>query len=187
MDAGALVPDDVIIGVILDRLKESDAQDGFLLDGFPRTVPQAEALGAALKEFGRQLTAVLLIDVSDDEVVRRLSGRRVSAKTGRVYHVEFDPPKRDGVCDVDGSRLIQRDDDKPGPSATASRSTTSRPSRSSATTVRKASSVASTASARPPRSTTTSVRRSQRCASRTALAGRAAPAHRDDDRHEVTS
>jgi adenylate kinase len=113
MDAGALVPDDVIIGVILDRLQEGDARDGFLLDGFPRTVPQAEALGAELKTLGRELTAVLLIDVSDDEVVRRLSGRRVSAKTGRVYHVEFDPPKREGVCDVDGSRLIQRDDDKP--------------------------------------------------------------------------
>jgi adenylate kinase len=113
MDAGALVPDDIIIGVILDRLQESDAQDGFLLDGFPRTVPQAEALGAELGKLGRDLTAVLLIDVSDDEVVRRLSGRRVSAKTGRVYHVEFDPPKNEGVCDVDGSRLIQRDDDKP--------------------------------------------------------------------------
>jgi adenylate kinase len=113
MDAGALVPDDVIIGVILDRLQESDAQDGFLLDGFPRTVPQADALGAELKKLGRELTAVLLIDVSDDEVVRRLSGRRVSAKTGRVYHVEFDPPKNEGICDVDGSRLIQRDDDKP--------------------------------------------------------------------------
>lgn len=113
MDAGALVPDEVIIGVILDRLKESDAQDGFLLDGFPRTVPQAEALADALQAVGRGLTAVLLIDVSDDEVVRRLSGRRVSAKTGRVYHVEFDPPKNEGVCDVDGSRLIQRDDDKP--------------------------------------------------------------------------
>jgi adenylate kinase len=113
MDAGALVPDDVIIGVILDRLQENDAQEGFLLDGFPRTVPQAEALGAELQTLGRELTAVLLIDVSDDEVVRRLSGRRVSAKTGRVYHVEFDPPKNEGVCDVDGSRLIQRDDDKP--------------------------------------------------------------------------
>lgn len=113
MDQGALVPDDVIIGVILDRLAASDAQDGFLLDGFPRTVPQAEALGAALVERGRELTATLLIDVTDEEVIRRLSGRRVSAKTGRVYHVEFDPPKNDGVCDVDGSRLIQRDDDKP--------------------------------------------------------------------------
>ncbi len=113
MDRGELVPDEVIIGVILERLGEGDARDGFLLDGFPRTVPQAEALGAELSGLGRELTAALLIDVSDDEVIRRLSGRRVSAKTGRVYHVEFDPPKNDGVCDVDGSRLIQRDDDKP--------------------------------------------------------------------------
>lgn len=113
MDRGELVPDSVIIGVILERLGAGDARDGFLLDGFPRTTPQAEALGAELKGLGRELTAALLIDVSDDEVVRRLSGRRVSAKTGRVYHVEFDPPKNEGVCDVDGSRLIQRDDDKP--------------------------------------------------------------------------
>jgi adenylate kinase len=113
MDAGGLVPDDVIIGVILDRLQSEDAAEGFLLDGFPRTVPQAEALGTDLSGLGRELSAVLLIDVSDDEVIRRLSGRRVSAKTGRVYHVEFDPPKNEGVCDVDGSRLIQRDDDKP--------------------------------------------------------------------------
>ncbi|MDQ8045469.1 MAG: adenylate kinase [Solirubrobacteraceae bacterium] len=113
MDAGALVPDDVIIGVILERIASGDARDGFLLDGFPRTVPQAEALATEFEGLGRSLTAVLLIDVSDDEVVRRLSGRRVSAKTGRVYHIEFDPPKNEGVCDVDGSRLIQRDDDKP--------------------------------------------------------------------------
>lgn len=113
MDAGSLVPDEVIIGVILERLQAEDASGGFLLDGFPRTVPQAEALATDLSGLGRQLTAVLLIDVTDDEVIRRLSGRRVSAKTGRVYHVEFDPPKNDGVCDVDGSRLIQRDDDKP--------------------------------------------------------------------------
>lgn len=113
MDAGALVPDEVIIGVILDRLQAGDAADGFLLDGFPRTVPQAEALGKDLTGLGKALTAVLLIDVTDEEVVRRLSGRRVSAKTGRVYHVEFDPPKNEGVCDIDGSRLIQRDDDKP--------------------------------------------------------------------------
>jgi adenylate kinase len=113
MDAGALVPDEVIIGVILERLQSGDAADGFLLDGFPRTVPQAEALGTELASLGRHLTATLLIDVTDEEVVRRLSGRRVSAKTGRVYHVEFDPPKNEGVCDIDGSRLIQRDDDKP--------------------------------------------------------------------------
>jgi adenylate kinase len=113
MDAGELVPDELIIAVIAARLQGSDALDGFLLDGFPRTIPQAEALGEQLHSLGRDLTAVLLIDVTDEEVIRRLSGRRVSAKTGRVYHVEFDPPKNEGVCDIDGSRLIQRDDDKP--------------------------------------------------------------------------
>jgi adenylate kinase len=113
MDAGELVPDEVIIGVLLERLQATEAADGFLLDGFPRTVPQAEALQTELGSVHRELSAVLLIDVADEEVVRRLSGRRVSAKTGRVYHVEFDPPKNEGVCDVDGSRLIQRDDDKP--------------------------------------------------------------------------
>jgi adenylate kinase len=111
MDNGDLVPDEVIIGVILDKLRDEDGADGFLLDGFPRTVGQAEALGDALDQLGRKLTAALLIDTPDDEVVRRISGRRVSVKTGRVYHVDFDPPKHEGVCDVDGSRLIQREDD----------------------------------------------------------------------------
>jgi adenylate kinase len=112
MDAGELVPDEVIIGVILDALRSDAASDGFLLDGFPRTVPQADALGRALEQEGRVLSAVLLIDVADDEVVRRISGRRVSA-SGRVYHVEFDPPQQPDRCDVDGSPLIQRDDDRP--------------------------------------------------------------------------
>jgi adenylate kinase len=111
MDNGDLVPDEVIIGVILDKLRDEDVSDGFLLDGFPRTVGQAEALDESLQELGRRLTAALLIDTPDDEVVRRISGRRVSVKTGRVYHVDFDPPKHEGVCDVDGSRLVQRDDD----------------------------------------------------------------------------
>jgi adenylate kinase len=112
MDSGGLVPDDVIIGVILEALATDEAANGFLLDGFPRTVPQADALGQALQKAGRKISAVLLIDVPDDEVVRRLSGRRVS-KSGRVYHVDFDPPKHPDRCDIDGSALIQRDDDKP--------------------------------------------------------------------------
>ncbi|MET0603577.1 MAG: adenylate kinase [Baekduia sp.] len=112
MDAGGLVPDDVIIGVILEAIASDEAANGFLLDGFPRTVPQADALGAALQKAGRKISAVLLIDVPDEEVVRRLSGRRVS-KSGRVYHVDFDPPKHPDRCDIDGSALIQRDDDKP--------------------------------------------------------------------------
>ncbi|HEV2770709.1 MAG TPA: adenylate kinase [Solirubrobacteraceae bacterium] len=113
MDKGELVPDEVIIGVVLERIASDEARDGFLLDGFPRTAEQGRALDGAVADVGRRLTAALLIDVPDDEVVRRLSGRRVSVKTGRVYHVEFDPPKREGRCDVDGSRLVQRDDDKP--------------------------------------------------------------------------
>jgi adenylate kinase len=112
MDAGGLVPDDVIIGVILEAIATDEAANGFLLDGFPRTVPQADALGEALQKAGRKISAVLLIDVSDEEVVRRLSGRRVS-RSGRVYHVDFDPPKHPDRCDIDGSALIQRDDDKP--------------------------------------------------------------------------
>jgi adenylate kinase len=112
MAAGELVPDDVIIGVILEALEGQEARDGFLLDGFPRTIPQADALNEALAKVGRGLTAVLLIDVPDEELVRRLSGRRVSS-SGRVYHVDFDPPKHPDRCDVDGSPLVQRDDDKP--------------------------------------------------------------------------
>jgi adenylate kinase len=113
MDAGDLVPDEVMNGVIGERLESGEADDGFLLDGFPRTIGQAEMLDETLSRLGRSLTAALLIEAPDDEVVRRLSGRRTCAKGGHVYHVELDPPKNEGVCDQDGSRLIQRDDDKP--------------------------------------------------------------------------
>jgi adenylate kinase len=113
MDRGDLVPDEVIVGMIGERIDSSEAADGFILDGFPRTAPQAEALAAKLGELGRELTAVLLIDVSDEEVVRRLGGRRTCVENGHVFHVEFNPPGREGVCDVDGSELIVRDDDKP--------------------------------------------------------------------------
>jgi adenylate kinase len=113
MNAGDLVPDDLIIAMVTERFQEDDARDGFILDGFPRTIEQAEALDRQLSELGRRITAVVLLDVSDDEVVRRLSGRRVCVKAGHNYHVEFDPPKRDEACDQDGSRLIQREDDKP--------------------------------------------------------------------------
>ena len=112
MDEGKLVPDDVITGVILEALENADARDGFILDGFPRTVAQAEALEEALDELGRSLTAVLLIEAPDEEIVRRLSGRR-QCKNGHVYHVEFNKPKREGVCDIDGLKLIQRDDAAP--------------------------------------------------------------------------
>ncbi len=113
MDAGKLVPDEVIVGMIVDRVSDADAGDGFLLDGFPRNEAQADALAQALGGLDRRLTAVLAIEVSDDEVVRRLAGRRVCVKNpGHIYHVEFDPPKHEGICDQDGSRLIQRDDDR---------------------------------------------------------------------------
>jgi adenylate kinase len=112
MDNGDLVPDEVIIGVILEDVESDAAQDGFLLDGFPRTVDQAEALDAALGRLGRRLTAVLCIEAPDDEVVRRLSGRRMCKNAGHVYNIHTDPPKHDEVCDQDGSRLVQRDDDR---------------------------------------------------------------------------
>jgi adenylate kinase len=112
MDAGDLVPDELVIDLIKERLGEEESLDGFILDGFPRTVAQAEALEEALDDVGRSLTAALLIEAEDDEIVRRISGRRV-CKNGHIYHVEFDPPKREGVCDTDGLKLVQRDDDKP--------------------------------------------------------------------------
>jgi adenylate kinase len=113
LDAGELVPDELVCAVIEERLDSGEADDGFLLDGFPRTIGQAEMLGGALDSRARSLTAALLIEAPDDEVIRRLSGRRTCVKNGHVYHVEFDPPKNEGVCDQDGSRLVQRDDDKP--------------------------------------------------------------------------
>ena len=113
MDRGDLVPDDVICGVVMERIDRPEAEDGFLLDGFPRNLEQAEVLERALEKRSRRLTAALLIDAPDEEVVKRLSGRRICVKNSHLYHVEFDPPKNEGVCDQDGSRLIQRDDDKP--------------------------------------------------------------------------
>ena len=113
MEKGDLVPDDLICRVIMERVDSEEARDGFLLDGFPRTIPQAEVLENALEGRGRDLTAALLVEAPDEEVIRRLSGRRICTKNGHLYHVDFDPPKHEGVCDQDGSRLVQRDDDKP--------------------------------------------------------------------------
>jgi len=113
MDRGDLVPDDVIVGAIAERIDSTEAADGFILDGFPRTVPQAEALGTKLSDLGRRLTGVLLIDADDEEVVRRLGGRRTCVENGHVFHVEFNPPSQEGVCDIDDSELIVRDDDRP--------------------------------------------------------------------------
>jgi adenylate kinase len=113
MERGELVPDDLISKVIAERLDSGEADYGFLLDGFPRTIEQAEMLDGALEDRGRSLTAALLIDTPDEDVVRRLSGRRTCAKNQHVYHLDFDPPKTPGVCDRDGSQLLQREDDKP--------------------------------------------------------------------------
>jgi adenylate kinase len=113
MDRGDLVPDDLMVGLIAERVSSAEASDGFILDGFPRTIGQGEALDAKLGQLDRLLTAVILIEVPDEEVVRRLSGRRVCVKEGHIFHTEFDPPKNEGVCDIDGSRLEIRDDDKP--------------------------------------------------------------------------
>ena len=111
MDRGDLVPDEVIIGMILDCMEGPDCADGFLLDGFPRNVQQAESLERAMSQKGRSVTATMLIDVPDDEVVKRISGRRLCQKNGHVYNVFSDPPKHADVCDQDGSRLVQREDD----------------------------------------------------------------------------
>ncbi len=111
MEAGALVPDEVVIGVVRDRLAEPDAQQGFLLDGFPRTIEQAERLDALLAEAGRQVTHVIAIDVPEDELVQRLAGRRMCRNCGKGYHIVFDPPKVEGVCDACGGELYQRTDD----------------------------------------------------------------------------
>lgn len=108
MDAGGLVRDDIIIGLVKDRLKEPDCAKGYMFDGFPRTIPQAEAM----KEAGVPIDYVLEIDVPDSEIVTRMSGRRVHVASGRTYHVKFNPPKVEGKDDVTGEPLIQRDDDQ---------------------------------------------------------------------------
>ena len=112
MDKGDLVPDEVTIAMVSARLQEDDAQVGFLLDGFPRNVPQAETLKKTLAEWDTRLDIVLELVVDDDEVVRRLSGRRTCRKCGRIWHVVFDPPARQGICDDCGGELFQRDDDQ---------------------------------------------------------------------------
>jgi len=113
MDAGDLVPDEVTIAMVRDRLAEPDANRGFLLDGFPRNVPQAIELDDILAEMGTKLDVVVELIVDDDEVVRRLSGRRTCRNCGHIWHVDFDPPSKEGVCDNCSGELFQRDDDKP--------------------------------------------------------------------------
>ena len=113
MDKGELVPDEVTIGIVRERLSKDDCKKGFLLDGFPRTIAQAEALQNLLTDMGRTLDYVLHVDVPKEALVERLTGRRICPTCGATYHVEYNPPKQDGICDKDGTELIQRDDDKP--------------------------------------------------------------------------
>ncbi|PLX73101.1 MAG: adenylate kinase [Desulfuromonas sp.] len=112
MDAGGLVPDEVVIGIVKERLQKPDCDTGFILDGFPRTVPQADALSDNLKDLGKELDAVVSLEVDVEALVERLTGRRTCKECGRGFHISFDPPKVDAVCDACGGELIQRDDDK---------------------------------------------------------------------------
>lgn len=113
MDRGELVPDEVTVGIVKERLSEDDAKKGFLLDGFPRTLEQAEALSKIMTELGRKIDAVINIEVPEEELMNRLTGRRVCEVCGTTYHLVFNPPKVDGVCDLDGGKLYQREDDNP--------------------------------------------------------------------------
>lgn len=112
MDAGQLVPDEVVVGIVRERLQQPDCAAGFILDGFPRTVAQAEALRATLAELGKELDAVISLEVDVEALVERLTGRRTCKNCGRGYHLRFDPPASPGVCDACGGELFQRDDDQ---------------------------------------------------------------------------
>ena len=113
MDRGELVPDEVTVGIVKERISEDDAKKGFLLDGFPRTIEQAEALNNIMSELDRNIDAVINIEVPEEELMNRLTGRRICEKCGTTYHLVFNPPKVDGVCDLDGGKLYQREDDNP--------------------------------------------------------------------------
>lgn len=113
MDRGELVPDEVTVGIVKERLSEDDAKKGFLLDGFPRTIDQAEALNDIMSDLNREIEAVINIEVPEEELMNRLTGRRICEKCGTTYHLVFNPPKVEGVCDLDGGKLYQREDDNP--------------------------------------------------------------------------
>ena len=112
MDQGRLVPDEVVVGIVRERLTASDCNGGFMLDGFPRTLPQAEALDATLGEMKREIHHVISIEVDNEELLRRLTGRRTCRNCGAMYHIMFNPPQKDGICDQCGGELFQRDDDQ---------------------------------------------------------------------------
>jgi adenylate kinase len=113
MSRGELVPDSVVIGLIAERTLQEDCRKGFILDGFPRTIPQAQALDQLLVQRGKKISRVVQFDIADEILVNRLSGRRVAPKSGAMYHIESAPPKKPGICDISGETLVQRDDDKP--------------------------------------------------------------------------
>ena len=113
MDAGQLVPDELVCDLVVDRIQQDDCKNGYLLDGFPRTIPQAEALDAAVEKLGEKIDYAVNIDVPDDNIINRMSGRRACVGCGATYHIVFNPPKVEDVCDVCGKSLILRDDDKP--------------------------------------------------------------------------
>lgn len=113
MDRGELVPDEVTVGIVKERISEDDAKKGFLLDGFPRTIDQAESLSQIISELDREIDAVINIEVPEEELMNRLTGRRICEKCGTTYHLVFNPPKVDGICDIDGGKLYQREDDNP--------------------------------------------------------------------------
>ena len=113
MDKGALVPDELTVEILLDRVAQDDCKDGYVLDGFPRTIPQAEVLDRELEKLGDHVDLAIDVDVPDANIVKRMSGRRACLKCGATYHIEHIPPKQEGICDVCGEKLVQRDDDKP--------------------------------------------------------------------------
>lgn len=113
MDAGGLVPDEITIGMLLDRIHQGDCANGYVLDGFPRTIPQAESLSAALKDMGEHIDYAVNIDVTDQEIISRMAGRRACLACGATYNVDYNPPKQEGICDSCGEKLVLRDDDKP--------------------------------------------------------------------------
>ena len=113
MDAGKLVPDELTVKILLDRVAQDDCKNGYVLDGFPRTIPQAEVLEDALNKLGDKIDYAVNVDVPDENIVRRMSGRRACLKCGSTYHIEHIPPKQEGICDTCGSELVLRDDDKP--------------------------------------------------------------------------
>ena len=113
MDRGELVPDEVTVGIVKERISEDDAKKGFLLDGFPRTIEQAESLNQIMSELDREIDAIINIEVPEEELMNRLTGRRICEKCGTTYHLVFNPPKVDGICDIDGGKLYQREDDNP--------------------------------------------------------------------------